>query len=123
MSEWRGGRYPRTEQEFFNMKHAAARNIIERCFGLLKLRWGILRSPSYYSVRTHNRIIIACCLLHNFIRMEHEIYHFEDELSESDNDDDMENHPIIAVEPSEAWTSMRMNLAKEIFNTWKALRC
>ena len=52
--------------------------------------------------------------------MEHEIDHFEDELSESDNDDDMEDHPIIAVEPSEAWTSMRMNLAKEMFNTWKA---
>ena len=54
--------------------------------------------------------------------MEHEIDPFEDELSESDNDDDMEDHPIIAVEPSEAWTSMRMNLAKEMFNTWKASR-
>ncbi|KHG17932.1 30S ribosomal S19 [Gossypium arboreum] len=41
---------------------------IEICFGLLKLRWGILRSPSFYPVMVHNRIIIACCLLHNFIR-------------------------------------------------------
>ncbi|MFQ6664368.1 hypothetical protein Gotur_031510 [Gossypium turneri] len=27
-----------TLKEFFNMKHASARNVIERCFGLLKLR-------------------------------------------------------------------------------------
>ncbi|MFQ6624098.1 hypothetical protein Gotur_004007 [Gossypium turneri] len=27
-----------TPAEFFNMKHASVRNVIERCFGLLKLR-------------------------------------------------------------------------------------
>ncbi|MFQ6661732.1 hypothetical protein Gotur_029779, partial [Gossypium turneri] len=42
------------------MKHASARNVIERYFGLLKLRWGIPRSPSFYTMRVHNRIIIAC---------------------------------------------------------------
>ncbi|KAL7234997.1 hypothetical protein ACSBR1_018470 [Camellia fascicularis] len=50
------------------MKHAQARNVIERCFGLLKMRWTILRSASYYPIRTQNRIITTCCLLHNFIR-------------------------------------------------------
>ena len=68
LNEWRQGYQPSSPQEFFNMKHVSARNIIERCFGLLELRWGILRSPSFYPVRVHNRIIIACCLLHNFIR-------------------------------------------------------
>ncbi|PPD99956.1 hypothetical protein GOBAR_DD03004 [Gossypium barbadense] len=48
LNEWRQGYQPSTPQEFFNMKHASARNVIERCFGLLKLRWGILRSPSFY---------------------------------------------------------------------------
>ncbi|MFQ6658475.1 hypothetical protein Gotur_027729, partial [Gossypium turneri] len=42
------GYQPSTPREFFNMKHALARNVIEKCFGLLKLRWGILRSPSFY---------------------------------------------------------------------------
>ncbi|MFQ6634674.1 hypothetical protein Gotur_010512, partial [Gossypium turneri] len=42
------GYQPNTLEEFFNMKHASARNVIERCFGLLKLRWRILRSPSFY---------------------------------------------------------------------------
>ncbi|MBA0661720.1 hypothetical protein Goklo_005985 [Gossypium klotzschianum] len=56
------------QKNFFNMKHASECNFIERCFGLLKLRWGILGSPSFYYVMVHNRIIIVCCLLHNFIR-------------------------------------------------------
>ncbi|PPD99794.1 hypothetical protein GOBAR_DD03200 [Gossypium barbadense] len=50
LNEWRQGYQPSSPQEFFNMKHASARNIIERCFGLLKLRWGILRSPSFYLI-------------------------------------------------------------------------
>ncbi|MFQ6670492.1 hypothetical protein Gotur_035391 [Gossypium turneri] len=32
------GYQPSTLEEFFNMKHASARNVIEKCFGLLKLR-------------------------------------------------------------------------------------
>ncbi|KAL5813509.1 hypothetical protein ACOSQ4_024150 [Xanthoceras sorbifolium] len=69
LSEWEGN-IPTNLQEYFNMKNAKARNVIERCFGLLKARWGILRSPSFYPRRTQCRIITACCLLHNFIRRE-----------------------------------------------------
>ncbi|EOY10236.1 Uncharacterized protein TCM_025594 isoform 2 [Theobroma cacao] len=36
LNEWRQGHEPSSPEEFFNMKHAAARNVIERCFGLLK---------------------------------------------------------------------------------------
>ncbi|GAV58810.1 LOW QUALITY PROTEIN: DDE_4 domain-containing protein, partial [Cephalotus follicularis] len=61
---------PTTPKEFFNMKHSSVRNVIERCFRLLKLRWAILRCPSYYPIQIQNRIIMACYLLHNFIRTE-----------------------------------------------------
>ena len=54
LNEWRQGYQPTRPEEFFNMKHTAARNVIERYFGLLKLRWGILRSLSFYPVRVHN---------------------------------------------------------------------
>ncbi|KAL7207276.1 hypothetical protein ACSBR1_029270 [Camellia fascicularis] len=70
VSIWREGATPSNYQEYFNMKHAQAKNVIERCFGLLKMRWAILRSASYYPIRTQNRIITACCFLHNFIRRE-----------------------------------------------------
>ena len=32
LSEWRDGSIPVTPKEHFNMKHAFARNVIERCF-------------------------------------------------------------------------------------------
>ncbi|XP_060672798.1 protein ALP1-like [Ziziphus jujuba] len=68
LSEWRDGCAPINHQEYFNMKHASARNIIERCFGVLKMRWAILRSPSFYPIATQIKIITACCLIHNLIR-------------------------------------------------------
>ncbi|KAL6180386.1 hypothetical protein ACLB2K_047049 [Fragaria x ananassa] len=67
--EERDGRRPRNREQYFNMKHASARNVIERCFGVLKGRWAILRSP-FYPVDTQTQIILACCLLHNLIRRE-----------------------------------------------------
>ncbi|KAH6828591.1 hypothetical protein C2S53_006589 [Perilla frutescens var. hirtella] len=113
---------PRTFQEYFNMRHSRARNVIERTFGLLKMRWGILRSPSYYPIKIQNRIIMACCLLHNFIRMEMEvdpIEHLVDELTTNTNDE-IENHDIIdSVETSPQWNTWRDNLAQSMFNEWR----
>ncbi|XP_020973031.1 protein ALP1-like [Arachis ipaensis] len=72
--EWaQGARTLHNYQEYFNRVHSFARNIIERCLGLLKKRWSILRSPSFYPIKTQSQIIIACCLLQNFIRKSMEI--------------------------------------------------
>ncbi|KAL0309141.1 UNVERIFIED_CONTAM: hypothetical protein Sradi_5856400 [Sesamum radiatum] len=71
LREWdRTAGGPQNKEELFNLKHSSARNVIERTFGLLKVRWGILRSPSFYPIDVQSKIIIACCLLHNFIRNE-----------------------------------------------------
>ena len=77
---YRGQRYhlsdkghpPETPKEIFNMRHSSCRNVIERAFGLLKGRWAILRGKSYYPIKVQIRIIVACCLLHNFIKRENE---------------------------------------------------
>ncbi|XP_057797082.1 uncharacterized protein LOC131013093 [Salvia miltiorrhiza] len=61
---------PQNAKEMFNMRHTKARNVIERAFGLMKMRWAILRSASYYPVHVHNRLVMCCFLLHNFIRSE-----------------------------------------------------
>ncbi|KAG8483404.1 hypothetical protein CXB51_022245 [Gossypium anomalum] len=113
-----------TPEQFFNMKHASARNVIERCSGLLKLRWGILRSPSFYPVRVHNRIIITCCLLHNFIRTYMSLAPIKVELREglpSNVIDDDESN-IVNIHPSDAWATWRMELANQMFDEWKSSR-
>ncbi|GAV84391.1 LOW QUALITY PROTEIN: DDE_4 domain-containing protein, partial [Cephalotus follicularis] len=68
LTEFRHGPNPNTPEKFFNMKHSAARNVIERTIGLLKGRWAILRLRTWYLVKTQCRIISACALLHNHIR-------------------------------------------------------
>jgi hypothetical protein len=66
------------------MHHARARNIIERCFRRLKGRWAILRSASYFPVKTQCCIIMACALLHNLIlqKMSRDPMEIEEQLME-----------------------------------------
>ena len=123
LSEWREGCVPLNHREYFNMKHASARNVVERCFGLLKMRWAILRSPSFYPIQTQCRIITGCCLLHNLIRremsigpMEQEIYY--DPLIENNVD----HGTIDTITASDEWPTWRDNLATEMFNEWLANR-
>ncbi|KAH0641790.1 hypothetical protein KY290_033401 [Solanum tuberosum] len=122
LSPYRGYRYwlrdwqgenppPQCREELFNMKHARARNVIERTFGLLKGSWGILRSPSWYSVKIHNRIISACCLIHNFIRREMEVDPLEIDVEEQV---EYQQDNIDVVESSQEWTTWRDELAQSI---------
>ncbi|XP_052490834.1 protein ALP1-like [Gossypium raimondii] len=62
LNEWHQGYQPSSPEEFFNMKHASARNVIERCFGLLKLRWGILMSPLFYPTSISFVVLSRCGL-------------------------------------------------------------
>ncbi|KAF7367159.1 Transposon en spm sub-class [Mycena sanguinolenta] len=51
LNEWlRSNQSPQNPQELFNLRHAQARNVIERIFGVLKSRWGVLRAPLKYDM-------------------------------------------------------------------------
>ena len=105
------------------MKHSSARNVIERCFGLLKMRWTILHNSSFYEPETHANIISAWCLLHNLIRREMMFDPLEPLLDTDygrqfmNEDDDGDN--IDLVELSIAWTLWRDNLAHQMFENWR----
>lgn len=137
LAPYRGQRYhlkefdghrPETAQEYFNMKHAKARNVIERCFGLLKGRWKILASPSFFSIKTQVRIIMACCLLHNLIRkfMSHDPQESvldddeeeEEELEDEDESEDMEY--VTNISPSDEWVTFRNTISQNMFNAWSS---
>ncbi|CAL2255905.1 unnamed protein product [Prunus armeniaca] len=103
LSEWRNRRAPNNHEEYFNMKHDAARNVIERCFGLLKMRWGILRSPTFFPIETQCKIITACCLLYNLICGEMmAIDSLENELNGSENRETNQDGDVLGtIEPSD----------------------
>ncbi|KAL0431191.1 UNVERIFIED_CONTAM: hypothetical protein Sradi_0745100 [Sesamum radiatum] len=131
LSPYRGVRYhlkefesgnntPQNHEEFFNMKHVSARNVIERTFGLLKACWAILRSPSFYDIDDQNCIIIACCLLHNFIRQEMAVDPIETMVNESMTLGETDNTEYIgSVETNSVWAAWRDEIARSMYNKWR----
>ncbi|XP_020963698.1 protein ALP1-like isoform X2 [Arachis ipaensis] len=117
LSEFNPHNQPSTAQEFFNMKHSQARNVIESAFGILKARWEILRGRSFYPIKTQGRIITACCLLHNHIRRVMVVDPI-DEI-EDQNILGVDGETIHHIETSDAWGRWRDQLAQEMWNQWR----
>ncbi|CAN1126547.1 Putative nuclease HARBI1, partial [Linum perenne] len=132
LSLWRGNT-PTNHKELFNHRHSKARNTVERAFGLLKKRWGILRTAGFYDVKTQVRIINACCILHNFILDEcprDELLNdeligvqdsdFDHELIgvQDSNSDDSDEENITSISSTNEWSLFRDNLAMEMWQAY-----
>ncbi|KAL8485040.1 hypothetical protein ACS0TY_027371 [Phlomoides rotata] len=86
-------------------------------------RWEILRSPSWYPIKVHKQIIMACCLIHNFIRSEMAVDPLENGLDEFLNTQQAEDEPplvetIDTLEYSPEWNLWRDNIAQKMFTEW-----
>lgn len=116
---------PTSKEEYFNMKHSKARNVIERSFGVLKMRFAILRSASHYPIKTQCRTVTACALLHNLIKREmpNDPIELEYTAWEQQNLHNVEvdvHDPFTTLETSNEWTSRRDALATTMYNHWLA---
>lgn len=97
LKEFRAGNDggPRSARELYNLKHSSLRNVVERCFGVLKKRFPILVvMPSFQF--PYQCVLVNCCvLLHNFIRRnqmyEDDFYVDNDEI---ENDIDPLDAPV-----------------------------
>jgi hypothetical protein len=76
---------PATPEELFNLRHASARNIVERIFGILKNRFGILRSNPNLDVDTQAKLAPALAAIHNVIR-EYDVADMQALLDDEDDD-------------------------------------
>ncbi|KAL8479058.1 hypothetical protein ACS0TY_030816 [Phlomoides rotata] len=96
LNEWTSRR-PQTHQEYFNMKHTRARNVIERSFGLLKMRWRILRSPSWYPLEGG----------------------LDEYMSNQPDADSNTNMDVVdSLNTTLEWTANRDYMALNMFNDW-----
>nr|GEY09013.1 protein ALP1-like [Tanacetum cinerariifolium] len=120
LTPFRGQRYhlndwsnpPTTAKELYNKKHSSARNVIERCFGLIKARRAILRDNSYHPIESMPHIIIACCLMHNFIRTKMTQDPLDCEVLIDHTQDGNEHDDVVrTVEISNEWSNQRDDLA------------
>ena len=63
------GRWITSKKELYNCRHSSLRMVIERSFGVLKAHFPILiLMPNFKPIR-QQYMVIVCCALHNFIRM------------------------------------------------------
>ncbi|WVZ66601.1 hypothetical protein U9M48_015794 [Paspalum notatum var. saurae] len=68
LPEFRNSTMPRGMKETFNFAHSSLRNIVERAFGVLEMKWRMLLKVPSYPPAKQARIIVACIALYNFIR-------------------------------------------------------
>ena len=78
------GRRITSKKELYNYRHSSLRMVIERSFGVLKARFPILNlMPNFKPIR-QRYVVIVCCALHNFIRMNNQSDELFRTIEESD---------------------------------------
>jgi hypothetical protein len=114
--EWRMGLPPTGKEEIFNQAHSSLRSVIERSFGVLKMKWRILLAIPSYPERKQSKIILACCGLHNFIK-ENDCEDIDFNMVEADDtfgfmtEDDDEAEQVLCDEEME--DDMHMNAVRD----------
>jgi hypothetical protein len=67
MSEFQGRRTLSNAKELSNLRHSSLCTTIKRAFGALKGRFRILDNTPFHPYKSQVEIVIACCILHNWI--------------------------------------------------------
>ncbi|XP_042005784.1 uncharacterized protein LOC121754504 [Salvia splendens] len=112
---------PENPKEMYNMCHTKARNVIERAFAVVKMRWGILRSASFYPITTQIRLTLSCFLLHNFIRDQMTVDPIEQELDVEhihlglEEEQPEHNVYVDTVDPTPAWNNKLNEFAETMW--------
>ena len=129
MKEWaRGNRRPQNYKELFNLRHASLRNVIERAFGIVKKRFPILTQMTNYPYEFHIRLVKACFMLHNFIRLNQgyeDEYDAWDPYTEGDgngglgNEDDDEGGEIRENQNEREVNQKKDTIAREMWESYQ----
>lgn len=55
-------------KKIYNYRHSTARRLVECTFGILANKWRIFHRPIDVKLEFCDKIVMACCVLHNFVR-------------------------------------------------------
>ena len=100
LKEYGGRNYPTNKKELFNLRHSSLRVIVERAFGALKNRFRILDNKSFHPYKTQVKLVLACCIIHNWIVGHGQDEVFSDEATWVPNPS---NEPVDEVIDNAAW--------------------
>ncbi|RWR96010.1 putative nuclease HARBI1 [Cinnamomum micranthum f. kanehirae] len=102
-----------------------ARNVVERTFAVLKQRFPILKTAPRYPLNTQAKIVVACCVMHNYIKQ----WNYNDELEEGsvlemdvDENINVEEDTEVGSVPSDANTrfacALRDAIAQQMWDDY-----
>lgn len=74
------------EKEVFNYRLSRARHIVENVFGILASRFRIFQSPINLEPRNIEKIVMATCVLHNFLTEQQYRTYFPANYMDKEND-------------------------------------
>lgn len=133
---------PSDREELFNLRHAQARNVVERGFGVFKRRFHVTTNAPEYSLKFQAQLIPCLCVVHNFILMHEpedtsiEVWRQDNSNSgdmqpgaqrdtmgegeEDYNEDSMNRLEYITDEERLRASEFRDNMAEEMWNDYQA---
>lgn len=111
-----GASRPQNPRELFNLRHCTLRTTVERAFGALKGRFRVLYNKPFHPYRTQVKVVLACCIIHNWI-----LRYGPDELipSEAEWVPNGANHhgPLDVGHDNNAWVALRDDIAQHMWQT------
>ncbi|XP_055913145.1 uncharacterized protein LOC129946823 [Eupeodes corollae] len=81
------GRNLSHRERIFNYRLSRARRVVENAFGIMAHTWRILLKRLEVGKESGHRIILSCCILHNFLRQKNHRNMFEQENPIQDSED------------------------------------
>ncbi|XP_071680122.1 uncharacterized protein [Lolium perenne] len=104
---------PQNAKELFNLRHSSLRVTIERAFVALKNTFKVLDQKLFHTFDTQLKLVLACCILHNWVLGWSE----DDFFEENDTFDEVQTGHGVEAGDNEAWTEKRLNWANTM---WEA---
>jgi hypothetical protein len=112
LKEYGGRNYPTNARELFNLRHSSLRVTVERAFGALKNRFRILDNKPFHPYKTQVKLVLACCIIHNWI-----LLHGVDEVVplESTWVPNSNGPHGVVVDDNASWASVRDEIANQMW--------
>ncbi|XP_066376448.1 protein ALP1-like isoform X2 [Miscanthus floridulus] len=115
LKEYGNRNYPTNPKELYNLRHSSLRVTVERAFGALKNRFRIIdTNKPFHRLRTQIKLVLACCIMHNWILSFGVDEVIPEEFSWVPNDTNSQPHPA-HMDDNAAWALQRDEWANHMW--------
>lgn len=74
------------EERIYNYRVSRARRVVENAFGILASKFRIFEKPITLKLETVNKVVLACCAIHNWLKKTNPRYVMNDQIDYENED-------------------------------------